>query len=166
MRDFVILGSSIITPPPNPQPPSSSSSSSSIPQHRYTIKPHKTSLQKLPPLSPKNNSTTLLQTPLILKEFETVLHGTLDSDVDAEVLANAVLMGIKDRNVRIVIDTLNKVEEGLGEISLSTHLDASSIANECCHMVSCGHIEEAVELMEVLSRNFSIFCFFFSSNQF
>jgi hypothetical protein len=155
MRDFVILGSSIITPPPNPQPPSSSSSSST-PQHRYTIKPHKTSLQKLPPLSP----TTLLQTPLILKEFETVLHGTLDSDVDAEVLANAVLMGIKDRNVRIVIDTLNKVEEGLGEISLSTHLDASSIANECCHMVSCGHIEEAVELMEVLSRNFSIFCFF------
>ncbi|WJX79229.1 hypothetical protein P8452_62368 [Trifolium repens] len=147
MRDFVILGSSIITPPPNPQPPSSSSSSST-PQHRYTIKPHKTSLQKLPPLSP----TTLLQTPLILKEFETVLHGTLDSDVDAEVLANAVLMGIKDRNVRIVIDTLNKVEEGLGEISLSTHLDASSIANECCHMVSCGHIEEAVELMEVLSR--------------
>ncbi|CAJ2632686.1 unnamed protein product [Trifolium pratense] len=148
MRVFVILGSSIITPPPNPQPPSSSSSSSSsTPQHRHTIKPHKTSLQKFPPLSPKNTSTTLLQTPLFLKEFETV-----DSDVDAELLANAVLMGIKDRNVRTVIDALNKVEEGLGEVSLSTHLHASTIANECCHMVSCGHIEEAVELMEVLSR--------------
>lgn len=165
MRDFVILGSSIITP---------RSSSSSTPQHRHTIiKSHKSSL---PNLSPRNNSTstTLLQTPLILKEFETVLHGELDSDVDVELLANAVLIGIQDRNVRTVIDSLNKVE-GLAEISLSTHLDASAIANECRHMVTCGHIEEAVELMEVLSRNFSIFyicsiscsiLFVFSSNQF
>lgn len=161
MRDFVILGSSIITP-------RSSSSSSSTPQHRHTIiKSHKSSL---PNLSPRNNSTSLLQTPLILKEFETVLHGELDSDVDIELLANAVLIGIQDRNVRTVIDSLNKVE-GLSEISLSTHLDASAIANECCHMVTCGHIEEAVELMEVLSRNFSIcsiscsILFVFSSNQ-
>jgi len=146
MRDFVILGSSIITP---------RSFSSSTPQHRHTIiKSHKSSL---PNPSPRNNSTTLLQTPLILKEFETVLHGDLDSDVDVELLANAVLIGIQDRNVRTVIESLNKVKEGLAEISLSAHLDASAIANECCHMVTCGHIEEAVELMEVLSRNFSIF---------
>jgi len=146
MRDFVILGSSIITP---------HSSSSSTPQHRHTIiKSHKSSLTNL---SPRNNST-LLQTPLILKEFETVLHGDLDShsDVDVELLANAVLIGIQDRNVRTVIESLNQVE-GLAEISLSTHLDASAIANECRHMVTHGHIEEAVELMEVLSRNFSIF---------
>ncbi|XP_058756658.1 pentatricopeptide repeat-containing protein At5g02830, chloroplastic-like [Vicia villosa] len=147
MRDFVILGSSIITPPPNSHPPPSSSSST--PQHRHPIlKPHKPSLPKFKPLSSSNTSSTPLQTPLKLKD-----SGTLDTDseLNPEVLANAVLVGIKDKNVRSVIERLNKAE-GLGGISLSEHLDASVIANECCHLVTRGHIEEAVELMEILPR--------------
>ncbi|XP_073222093.1 pentatricopeptide repeat-containing protein At5g02830, chloroplastic isoform X3 [Cicer arietinum] len=144
MRDFVILGSSIVNPPPNPSS-----------QPRHTIKPHNSSLSKLPSLSPRKNSTTLLQTPLILKQFETVLHDAVDSDLNAELLANAVLMGIKGRNFRIVIDSLNKLQ-GIGNgISLSTQFDESAmsvIAKECSFMVTSGHIQESVELMEVLSR--------------
>lgn len=78
--------------------------------------------------------------------------------MNVELLAKVVLLGIRGRNVQTVIDTLNKVQAP--GISLSTHLDDSAmnvIAKECCRMVTCGHIEDAVELMEVLARNFSIF---------
>lgn len=79
----------------------------------------------------------------------------VDSGVNVELLAKLVVLGIRGRNVWTVIDTLKKVQ-GL-EISLSAHLNASAmdvIAAECRRMVMSGHIAEAVELMEVLARNF------------
>ncbi|RDX88522.1 Pentatricopeptide repeat-containing protein, chloroplastic, partial [Mucuna pruriens] len=154
MRDFVILGSSVVTPPPNPQHRH---------HHHHPIKPHKPSLPKLAPSS--RNISCALQAPLALnhyadsrlvQEFETVIEDVLvfDSGVDAELLAQLVLLGIRGKKVRTVTRVLNKVQ-GLG-ISLSTHLRGSAatdiIAKECCRLVTCGHIEEAVELMEVLSR--------------
>ncbi|CAK8543797.1 unnamed protein product [Lathyrus sativus] len=146
MRDFVILGSSIITSPPNSHPPPFSSSSST-PQHRHHfIKPP--SHPKLNPLSPRNNSPALLQTPLKLKQSDTL---DIDSEVTAKKLANEVLLGIKGKNVRSVVESLNKLE-GLGMVSLLAHLDAYVLANECRQLVTSGHVEEAVELMEVLSR--------------
>ncbi|CAI8608980.1 unnamed protein product [Vicia faba] len=82
------------------------------------------------------------------KQFDTC---DIDSKVNLELLANAVLIGIKGKNVRSVIESLNKVES-IAKISLSTHLDAPVIANKCRQLVTSGHIEEAVELMEVFSR--------------
>ncbi|CAI8608979.1 unnamed protein product [Vicia faba] len=82
------------------------------------------------------------------KQFDTC---DIDSKVNLELLANAVLVGIKGKNVRSVIESLNKVES-IAKISLSTHLDAPVIANECLQLVTSGHIEEVVELMEVFSR--------------
>lgn len=155
MRDFVILGSSIITPPPNSHPPPSSSSST--PHHRHPIfKPHKSSLPNLRPLSSHNTSSTPLQAPPKLKDSDTL---DTDSELNPETLANAVLVGIKGKNVRSVIESLNKAE-GLGGVDLSAHLDASIIADECCQLVTRGHIEEAVELMEILPRNFLVWLFF------
>ncbi|KAL5063635.1 hypothetical protein RYX36_025372, partial [Vicia faba] len=78
------------------------------------------------------------------KQFDTC---DIDSEVNLELLANAVLVGIKGKNVRSVIESLNKVES-IAKISLSTHLDAPVIANECLQLVTSGHIEEVVELME------------------
>ncbi|XP_027352640.1 pentatricopeptide repeat-containing protein At5g02830, chloroplastic isoform X2 [Abrus precatorius] len=158
MIDFVILGSSsIVTPLPNPQQP----------QHRHPIKPHKPSVPKFAPFpSPPPSShwpiSCTLHAPSTLthcadshlaQEFQTVIEDVLDSGVDSELLAKVVLLGIRAKKVSTVIHTLNKVK-GL-HISLSTHLhgsDIDAIAKECCHMVMCGHIEEAVEFMEVLAR--------------
>ncbi|XP_020213448.1 pentatricopeptide repeat-containing protein At5g02830, chloroplastic isoform X1 [Cajanus cajan] len=145
MRDFVILGSSVVTPPPNPQ-------------HRHPIKPHKPSLPKLAPFS---SSSAVSCAPLSLShhapssnlvhQFETLAEDAFDSAVDAELLAKVVLLGVREKNVRTVIDALNKVQAR--GISLSPHLHGSdAIAKECCRLVTCGHVEEAVELMEVLSR--------------
>ena len=74
--------------------------------------------------------------------------------LNVELLAKGVLVGIRGRNVRAVIDTLKRVQEL--RISLSAHFDGHAmeiIAKECRRMVKCGHVEEAVEFMEVLARN-------------
>ncbi|XP_061366647.1 pentatricopeptide repeat-containing protein At5g02830, chloroplastic [Gastrolobium bilobum] len=146
MRDFVILGSSIVSPPLN-----SSSSTPSASLHRHSIKPHNPSLPKLTPFSSPRNISCTLQVPL--NHHADVTSNLARESEDVELLANGVLLGIRDRNVRTVIDTLKKVQD-LG-ISLSTHFDGSAmdiIAKECSRMVTCDHIEEAVELMEVLAR--------------
>ncbi|KHN02376.1 Pentatricopeptide repeat-containing protein, chloroplastic [Glycine soja] len=154
MRDFVILGSSVVTP--------FSSSSTPHHQHRHPIKPpHKPSLPKLAPFSSNWNISCALQAPLALshcadsklvQEFEVVFEDFIDSGVvDAELLAKVVLLGIRGKKVRSVIHALNKVQGR--RISLSTHLNGSDIiAKECCRLVTCSHVEEAVELMEVLAR--------------
>ncbi|KAK7285109.1 hypothetical protein RJT34_19868 [Clitoria ternatea] len=153
MRDFLILGSAIVTPP-NPLP---------HPHPRHNIKPHKPSLPKLPPFPPQPSSSS--STPNIsctlnhyadsklAHEFQMLVETARDPQVDAEVLAKVVLFGVRGNKVRTVIHTLNKVQD-LG-ISLSSHFHGSAmnvIANECCRMVTCNHIEEAVEFMEVLAR--------------
>ncbi|KAL5057561.1 hypothetical protein RYX36_029165 [Vicia faba] len=81
------------------------------------------------------------------RQFDTY---DIDFEVNLELLANAVLVGIKGKNVRSVVESLNKVES-IAKNSLSTHLHASVIANECRQLVTSGHIEEVVELMEVFS---------------
>ncbi|KAG4916295.1 hypothetical protein JHK87_053852 [Glycine soja] len=154
MRDFVILGSSVVTP--------FSSSSTPHHQHRHPIKPpHKPSLPKLAPFSSNWNISCALQAPFALshcadsklvQEFEVVFEDFIDSGVvDAELLAKVVLLGIRGKKVRSVIHALNKVQGR--RISLSTHLNGSDIiAKECCRLVTCSHVEEAVELMEISIR--------------
>ncbi|KAK7337019.1 hypothetical protein VNO77_17576 [Canavalia gladiata] len=150
MINFVILGSSsTVTPPSN----------------RHPIKPFNPSLPRFGPFPSSHslwNISCTLQSPLTLtnsvhsklaREFEVAIEGLHHSGVDAELLAKVVLLGIQRNKVRTVIHTLNKLP-GLG-ISLSSHLHGSAfdiIAKECCHMVTSGHIEKAVQFMEVLAR--------------
>ncbi|CAJ1895422.1 unnamed protein product [Sphenostylis stenocarpa] len=125
--------------------------------HRYPIKP---SLPKLAPFSSSWNISCALQAPVVLsadsklvEEFEVVIEDAIDSGVDAEVLAKMLLLGIRGKKVRTVVHTLNRVQGGA--VSLAAHLNGSSIdaiAKECSRLVTCDHIEEAVELMEVLTR--------------
>lgn len=146
----MILGSSVTTPFP---------SSSSAAPYRFPIK-H--SLPKLAPFSSSWNISCALQAPLslsadskLVEEFEVFDEDAIDSGVDAEVLAKMVLLGIRGNKVRSVVHTLNRVQDRA--VSLASHLNASSIdaiAKECCRLVTCGQIEEAVELMEILTRNY------------
>ncbi|XP_047162789.1 pentatricopeptide repeat-containing protein At5g02830, chloroplastic isoform X1 [Vigna umbellata] len=148
MRDFVILGSSVTTPFP---------SSSSAAPYRFSIK-H--SIPKLAPFYSSWNISCALQAPLslsadskLVEEFEVFDEDAIDSGVDAEVLAKMVLLGIRGNKVRSVVHTLNRVQDRA--VSLASHLNGSSIdaiAKECCRLVTCGQIEEAVELMEILTR--------------
>ncbi|KAI9070467.1 hypothetical protein K1719_047570 [Acacia pycnantha] len=179
MRDFVILGSSIVTPP-NPSSPS---------HHNPHIKPYKSSLPKFSssakqssPLSSFSSSSLStvtnphdkiplkhyihLASKLVqdanFQDLDMVVQAVLDSGVNAsqfapafsaELLANGIRVGIRAGRLRAVIDTLKKVQE-LG-ISLSARFDASAadlLGKDCCQIVIRGQLEEAVELMEVLSR--------------
>ncbi|XP_028775969.1 pentatricopeptide repeat-containing protein At5g02830, chloroplastic [Neltuma alba] len=183
MRDFVVLGSSTVTPP-NPSSPS---------HHNHPIKPYKSSLPKFSSSAKQSSpfssfSSSSLSTPswtvtnthhqIPLKhyvhlasklaqdanfqDFEMVVEAVLDSGVNAsqfapafsaELLANGIRVGIRAGRLRAVIDTLKKVQE-LG-ISLSARVYGSAgdlLGKDCYQIVKLGQLEEAVELMEVLSR--------------
>ncbi|KAI9071188.1 hypothetical protein K1719_046850 [Acacia pycnantha] len=100
MRDFVILGSSIVTPP-NPSSPS---------HHNPHIKPYKSSL-------PKFSSSAKQSSPLSSFSSSSLSTAVLDSGVNAsqfapafsaELLANGIRVGIRAGRLRAVIDTLKK----------------------------------------------------------
>lgn len=97
-----------------------------------------------------------------------VVEGVIEAGVNAsqfgpalsvELLAKGILDGIRGGRIRVVIETLKKVQ-GLG-ISLSVQFDSSAmelLGKECCQIVTSGQVEEAVESMEVLARNSFVTC--------
>ncbi|KAI4349215.1 hypothetical protein L6164_009835 [Bauhinia variegata] len=174
MRDFVILGSSIVTPPNNP-----SSLSQQHHHHHNHIRPFKSSIPKLNPSKQPSSLLSISDTHQIpikhyvglasklaedgkLKDFEMLVETVIDSGMDTsqfvpalsvELLTKGIPVAIRGGSIRTVIQTLNVVQKlGISLSSLSDGPAKELLASECRRIVKRGQIEEAVEFMEVLSR--------------
>ncbi|MED6211105.1 hypothetical protein PIB30_070353 [Stylosanthes scabra] len=155
LRDFVILGSSIVTPPP-PNPPSSSSPSTTpSPSHGHRRRHHNP--KRTPPHSHSSSISCTLQAPLnhYIHVHEHDNASEFVPSLNAKLLAKEVLAGIRGRKVLSVIETLKRVQDLGGVSSLSSHFDGHAmdlVSKECRQLVKSGQLQEAVQFMEVLAH--------------
>ncbi|KAH9623192.1 hypothetical protein KSS87_001357 [Heliosperma pusillum] len=154
-----------LSKPTSPPPPSSSSSSSSPTTSVTLIPPH---------LHPSNNphSTDSLShyaeiaSKLVedgkFEEFKLVVESVINSEVgrnsgfgdllDSKLLVCGIVKGLKEGRIKDVVGLFGCFTElGIDVLRVFDGSAMELLKKECWSLVSKGHLEEAVDLMEVLS---------------